>query len=43
MSREKDLSPDGHSGQPKLHAVVGSIEMLIGDPIMTVFFVNFAT
>lgn len=28
----KDLSPLGHSGQRKLQAVVGSIEIVIGQP-----------
>jgi hypothetical protein len=32
VSRVKDLSPLGHSGQDRLHAVVGSIEIESGRP-----------
>jgi hypothetical protein len=30
--RVNDLNPLGHSGQRKLHAVVGSIDMVMGVP-----------
>lgn len=32
---EKALSPEGHSGQRRLQAVVGSIEMVMGRPHCT--------
>ena len=32
VGREKDLSPDGHSGQRRLQDVVGSMDMLMGLP-----------
>ncbi len=37
VGREKDLNPLGHSGHLKLHAVVGSIAMLMGRPEMLDF------
>jgi hypothetical protein len=39
---EKALKPLGHSGQRKLHDVVGSNEIEMGMPHCTVFFVHLA-
>lgn len=40
VGREKALSPLGHSGHLRLHAVVGSIEMVIGCPQCMADFVH---
>lgn len=32
VARVKDFNPLGHSGQERLHAVVGSTEIDIGNP-----------
>jgi hypothetical protein len=34
VGRVNDRNPDGHSGQRKLHDVVGSIDSDIGPPAM---------
>jgi hypothetical protein len=36
----KERNPLGHSGHRRLQEVVGSIEMLMGNPLMEGFFVN---
>jgi len=41
VGRVKDRNPLGHSGQRKLQLVVGSMEMLIGKPLIVGFPVNF--
>ena len=40
VGREKARKPLGHSGQRRLHEVVGSKEMEIGYPHCTVFLVH---
>lgn len=40
VGRVKALSPLGHSGQRRLHEVVGSNEMETGKPHCTGFFVH---
>jgi hypothetical protein len=40
VGRKKNLWPDGHSGQRKLHCVLGSMDKLSGKPQIRGRFIN---